>query len=134
MPIKLVSKTLAIVLGLCTAIPAQAVPLSVSSAGIAAMSAQTTAVEQVQHRGSGGRGPGPGPRGGGYRGGGHRGGGGGDGGAVAAGILGGLLLGAIIANSAQQQRGADYCARRYRSYDPYSGTYLGYDGYRHPCP
>ncbi len=29
---------------------------------------------------------------------------------------------------------AAYCARRFRSYDPYSGTYLGYDGYRHPCP
>jgi len=28
----------------------------------------------------------------------------------------------------------DYCLRRYRSYDPRSGTYLGYDGYRHPCP
>jgi hypothetical protein len=27
-----------------------------------------------------------------------------------------------------------YCMRRFRSYDPYSGTYLGYDGYRHPCP
>ena len=27
-----------------------------------------------------------------------------------------------------------YCSRRYRSYDPSSGTYLGYDGYRHPCP
>ena len=27
-----------------------------------------------------------------------------------------------------------YCARRFRSYDPTSGTYLGYDGYRHPCP
>jgi hypothetical protein len=27
-----------------------------------------------------------------------------------------------------------YCARRYRSYDPASGTYLGYDGIRHPCP
>ncbi|MFZ2155327.1 MAG: BA14K family protein [Bradyrhizobium sp.] len=27
-----------------------------------------------------------------------------------------------------------YCAQRYRSYDPYSGTYLGFDGYRHPCP
>lgn len=27
-----------------------------------------------------------------------------------------------------------YCAQRYRSYDPYSGTYLGHDGYRHPCP
>ncbi|WJR75172.1 BA14K family protein [Bradyrhizobium sp. NP1] len=32
--------------------------------------------------------------------------------------------------------GADpaYCAQRYRSYDPASGTYLGYDGMRHPCP
>ena len=27
-----------------------------------------------------------------------------------------------------------YCAQRYRSYDPESGTYLGYDGRRHPCP
>ena len=27
-----------------------------------------------------------------------------------------------------------YCAQRYRSYDPASGTYLGYDGVRHPCP
>ncbi len=27
-----------------------------------------------------------------------------------------------------------YCARRYRSYDPSSGTYLGNDGIRHACP
>jgi hypothetical protein len=27
-----------------------------------------------------------------------------------------------------------YCSRRYRSYDPASGTFLGYDGQRHPCP
>jgi len=27
-----------------------------------------------------------------------------------------------------------YCMQRYRSYDPNSGTYLGNDGYRHPCP
>jgi hypothetical protein len=27
-----------------------------------------------------------------------------------------------------------YCSQRYRSYDPASGTYLGYDGRRHPCP
>jgi hypothetical protein len=27
-----------------------------------------------------------------------------------------------------------YCAQRYRSYDPGSGTYLGFDGLRHPCP
>jgi ABC-type nickel/cobalt efflux system permease component RcnA len=25
------------------------------------------------------------------------------------------------------------CARKYRSFDWASGTYLGYDGYRHPC-
>ena len=27
-----------------------------------------------------------------------------------------------------------YCARRYRSYDPSTGSYLGYDGIRHACP
>jgi hypothetical protein len=27
-----------------------------------------------------------------------------------------------------------YCVQRYRSYDPASGTYLGNDGLRHPCP
>ncbi len=27
-----------------------------------------------------------------------------------------------------------YCMQRFRSYDPRSGTYLGLDGYRHPCP
>jgi hypothetical protein len=27
-----------------------------------------------------------------------------------------------------------YCGNTYRSYDPASGTYLGYDGMRHPCP
>ncbi len=33
--------------------------------------------------------------------------------------------------------GADavtYCEQRFRSYDPASGTYLGFDGQRHPCP
>jgi hypothetical protein len=27
-----------------------------------------------------------------------------------------------------------YCAQRYRSYDPRTGTFLGLDGARHPCP
>jgi hypothetical protein len=27
-----------------------------------------------------------------------------------------------------------YCMQTYRSYDPRSGTYMGTDGYRHPCP
>jgi hypothetical protein len=31
-------------------------------------------------------------------------------------------------------QGAAYCVQRFRSYDPASGTYLGNDGLRHPCP
>jgi hypothetical protein len=27
-----------------------------------------------------------------------------------------------------------YCMQRFRSYDPNSGTYVGYDGLRHSCP
>jgi len=27
-----------------------------------------------------------------------------------------------------------YCMQRFRSYDPVSQTYLGFDGLRHPCP
>jgi hypothetical protein len=27
-----------------------------------------------------------------------------------------------------------YCMQRFQSYDPRTGTYLGYDGERHPCP
>jgi len=84
------------------------------------------------------------------------------GGRIAAGIIGGLAAGAII-GSIVANRGyyyapgyyyglgpyyygpgryygygpggeVAYCMQRFRSYDPRSGTYLGYDGYRHPCP
>jgi hypothetical protein len=34
----------------------------------------------------------------------------------------------------QSDDDAGYCQQRYRSYDPASGTYLGFDGMRHPCP
>jgi hypothetical protein len=27
-----------------------------------------------------------------------------------------------------------YCQQRFRSFDPASGTYVGFDGRRHPCP
>lgn len=58
-----------------------------------------------------------------------------DGAGIAAGIIGGLMLGAIIANQSQRGgRTVEYCMRRFRSYDPNSGTYLGNDGYRHRCP
>ena len=68
-------------------------------------------------------------------------------GAAAAGLIGGLAAGAIIggAIASQQAQAAPvyvapgndavaYCMQRFRSYDPASGTYLGYDGLRHPCP
>ncbi|ODT18252.1 MAG: hypothetical protein ABS35_24090 [Kaistia sp. SCN 65-12] len=111
----------------------------------------------ADHRGWGGRkdwrwNRGHGHRGyyGGYRGGyrGYYGGpryyyGGGDywGGAAAAGIIG-LAAGAMIANSMNQPRyynggyGGDYysyCSSRYRSFNPRTGTYTGYDGYQHRC-
>ena len=115
----------AIALALLAA-PAAAAPfggaLSGNVAAPTALGEDSLAV-QVQYR--------RGPRGG------HRGGGGrgDDGASVAAGILGGLLLGAIIANEAQRSnRSVEYCVRRFRSYDPQSGTYLGNDGYRHRCP
>lgn len=82
-----------------------------------------------------------------------------NGGAVAAGIIGGMILGGIIASQRPYYYGGyqpysyyqpyypaypvyraypgdpiAYCMRRFRSYDPYSMTYLGYDGFRHPCP
>lgn len=53
--------------------------------------------------------------------------------ALAAGTIFGLAAGAIAAGAANNNAVA-YCERRFRSYDPASGTYLGYDGYRHPCP
>ena len=59
----------------------------------------------------------------------------GSGAAVLGGLAAGAVIGGAIANS--QARANDtmaYCAQRYRSYDPASGTYLGYDGNRHPCP
>lgn len=59
--------------------------------------------------------------------------------ALAAGALGlatGAIIGGAIAQSqaAPAYRGNAYCVQRYRSYDPASGTYLGHDGKRHPCP
>jgi hypothetical protein len=53
--------------------------------------------------------------------------------------IGGLAAGALIGSAAiassHAQASADaYCEQKYRSYDPASGTYLGYDGQRHACP
>jgi hypothetical protein len=59
----------------------------------------------------------------------------GSGAAVLGGLAAGAIIGGAIANSqARANDAVAYCAQRYRSYDPASGTYLGYDGNRHPCP
>lgn len=74
---------------------------------------------------------------------------------IGAGVIGGMILGGMLASPyyggyygpgpypyayypgpAYDVPGdaVAYCTQRFRSYDPRSGTYLGYDGYRHPCP
>jgi hypothetical protein len=83
-----------------------------------------------------------------------------NGGAVAAGVIGGLIVGGIIGSHARPyyygypppyyayppyypypaygpyayDPGIAYCMRRFRSYDPYSMTYVGRDGRRRSCP
>jgi BA14K-like protein len=71
-------------------------------------------------------------------------------------VAGGLIAGAIIGGALAAPYGPGYygpgyypppvaygpppgdaiayCMQRFKSYDPNSGTYLGYDGARHPCP
>jgi hypothetical protein len=56
-------------------------------------------------------------------------------GAVIGGLAAGAIVGSAIANSQARAANDDaYCFSRFKSYDPASGTYLGYDGNRHPCP
>jgi hypothetical protein len=51
------------------------------------------------------------------------------------GFVAGAMIGSAIANSnARTNDSVAYCMQRFKSYDPASGTYLGYDGDRHPCP
>ena len=42
--------------------------------------------------------------------------------------------GAVTVGPAGGDDAVAYCIQNYSSYDPASGTYLGNDGYRHPCP
>ncbi len=112
-------------------------------------------------RAGGGHFHGGGPRfsGGGYHGGGyHRGGG-----AFVPGLVAGAVIGGALASQGGYYGGTGYyapgyydegyddgavavapgpggdddvayCMQTYKSYDPQSGTYLGYDGVRHSCP
>jgi hypothetical protein len=152
------------ILLLCTAGSATAASIPAASLGDVAKSGVVDLVEDVQFGGrrvGGGR-VGGGRVGGGRVAGGRIGGGGfargggrrwgrGVGAGVAAGVIGGLIGGALMnANPsyaapapvyeepvyvAPRGGGAvEYCMRRYRSYDPRTGTYVGYDGIERPCP
>ncbi len=56
------------------------------------------------------------------------------GGAVLGGLAAGAIIGGAIAAGSAANSNASYCAQRYRSYDPASGTYLSTDGNRYACP
>ena len=124
----LVAATLALPVATAQAVPAIGIHAT-------APSAATATVEQVRWRG---RGVGIG---------------------IGAGILGGAIIGGALAAPYYYDRpyayypapryyapapsyyaapppgDADaYCFSRFRSYDPRTRTYMGYDGYRHPCP
>ena len=62
-------------------------------------------------------------------------------GAVVGGLAAGALIGGALAAQAAPApaygASADAiadCQQRFKSYDPSSGTYLGFDGQQHPCP
>jgi len=98
--------------------------------GLALKNATPTNIETVRWRGRGGWGRGAG---------------------IGAGIIGGAIIGGMLAApyyAADPYYGYDgpyyapgyggnavaYCMQRFRSYDPASGTYVGFDGLRHSCP
>jgi len=72
------------------------------------------------------------------RGGWGRGRGRGRGGSVGAGIAAGLAIGviggAIAADQARRQDAVEYCMRRFRTYNPNTGTYIASGGIERPCP
>jgi len=100
---------------------AGAILLSMYACGMVAttaLSASPAYAQRGRGRGWGGRGRG----------------GGGVGAAIGLGVGAAIIGGAIAASEAQRQNNVNYCLQRFRSYDPGSGTYLGNDGFRHPCP
>jgi hypothetical protein len=55
---------------------------------------------------------------------------------VGAGIVG-FMAGAMIGSALSHNypyRGNAWCAQHYKTYNPYTGTFTGYDGLQHRCP
>ncbi|MDB5504597.1 MAG: hypothetical protein JWR89_4499 [Tardiphaga sp.] len=132
---KLTSAVLIGATALSFSVPAISAPLMVQPQQAQSTTALPT--ENVQYYRGGGYGRGYGYGGGYRRGYGYRGGGNGAliGGLAAGAIIGGAIAaGAASQANAAAQQNANYCAQRYRSYDPASGTYLNNDGNRYPCP
>jgi hypothetical protein len=103
--------------------PAAAAPLSFGGPSPAAAAAQlqNSLVIEVQRRRRGGISPGA---------------------AAAIGVIGAIGT-AIAIDAARRGAAAEeaveddaiaYCIRRFKSYDIETRTYMGFDGYRHPCP
>lgn len=131
--------------GFVLATPTVAAPLAPATAALATTGSPNL-VEQVQYRRYYG-GPRYGYRGGYYgRGYGYRGGRGAAVGAgIAAGAIGALAAGALLAPGpvyaapapVYVEPDADaiaYCSRRFRSYDPSTGTYIATGGVVRACP
>lgn len=120
--------------------PASAAPLSATSGSALTLAdSGKNLVETVQYRRYG-----YGPRYG-YRGGYYRGGrGSAIGAGIAAGAIGALAAGAIASQArpayaapvygAEDVDAVAYCSRRFRSYDPETGTYIGTGGVVRACP
>ncbi|TCR62273.1 BA14K family protein [Bosea sp. BK604] len=135
-------KTLTIAVALAgtvvLAAPASAAPLSASAGSAAFSEAGKDLVQNVQYRRYGYYGP---RYGYGYRGGWR---GPAVGAGVAAGILGGALAAGALAApaypppapvyAAPDADAIAYCSRRFRSYDPETGTYIGSGGVVRACP
>lgn len=131
--------------GAMIAAPASAAPLSAASGpALALAQSGNDLVETVQYRRYG---YGYGPRYGyGYRGGYYGGRGAAVGAGIAAGAIGALAAGAIAAQSrpvyvepapvygAEDVDAVAYCSRRFRSYDPETGTYIAKGGVVRSCP
>lgn len=127
--------------GAALAVPASAAPLAAAGAIPAVAGSNSALLQDVQWRPYG-----YGPRYYGYRGG-YYGRGPAVGAGIAAGVIGGALAAGALASrpapvyvappagySVEDVDAVAYCSRRFRSYNPETGTYIGAGGVVRYCP